>query len=442
MPKNILRDIMPHEKRTIRQVPLPRGRRDEPEETDEEIIVYEEESYEEPSATGVAWSRIFLWCAATIFLALLGFALATGFSGATVTVTPKTALIEVRHEFVALKGSDSKLSFQALPVSETAELSIPADTTRKVTSKASGKIVVYNMFSAKPQRLIKNTRFATTQGLIYRINESIVIPGFTKQGEKVLPGSIEATVFADVAGAEYNIGLSDFTVPGFKTDPARYATFYARSKTPITGGMDGLTKTPSDSALLEARTKLSGELDAKVRLRAKNSVPEGFVLYDQALILTRTSSGPDIKDSVAKVTETVTGTAYIFKRAELERAITSLTLRSQGDLPVSLPQLSTLHFEFNEKPSTDKVAESVRFKLSGGLRAISLYDKEKLRTALLGKQRAELASTMSGFPSIEKVDLVLRPFWSRSFPTDPKRVTIENVVLDSPMVSNKNVTEP
>lgn len=419
---------MTKEKRTIRQVPLPRGRRGKVE-PDEEALVYEEQdsfSNNELPPSDRGWSRIFLWSAAFVFLILLGFALATGFSGATVTVTPKTALIEVNHEFVATKeGASSSLRLETLELRETAEREIPAEVSKQVTEKASGKIVVYNTFSTKSQRLIKNTRFATPEGLIYRINESTIVPGLKKDSsEKVIPGSIEVTVFGDAPGEDYNIGLTDFTIPGFKTDPARYSAFYARSKTIMSGGVDGVIKTPTDVALATARIELQNELQATLREQAKISVPEEFVLYDQALIINYESVPLEVKDDVAKVKQIAVGTAYILKRTELERAIAKETLSTHSDLPITLPQLSTLHLEFNEPPSSDKTALSLRFKLSGSLRAIWLFNEDELRSALLGKQRSELASALSTFPTIEKVDLVLRPFWSRSFPTNPKKVNV------------------
>lgn len=436
MPKNILHDIMTREKRTIRHVPLPRGKRGAAEE--EELLVYEqEESVIEAPAGGGGLRRFLLWGVAFVFLILLGFALATGFSGATVIVTPKTALIEVNHEFVASKGSSARLRFQTLTLAETAELSIPADTTKQVTVKATGRIVVYNAFSEKPQRLIKNTRFATAAGLIYRIAESIVIPGLKREGGKVVPGSIEATVFADAAGAEYNVGLTDFSVPGFKTDKARYAAFYARSKTPISGGQDGMMRAPSDESLRSARAKLALDLEASVREKAALSVPDGFILFDQALVITTEAHPPEVTGGTAKVRSSASGAGYLLERAGLERAVAKEALRAQAELSVTLPDVGTLRFEWSEKPAGAGTAESLRFKLRGGIRAIWQFDKEKLEAALLGRQKSDLAVTLSSFPTIEKVDLVLRPFWSRSFPTNPEKVVVEEASLEPPSAVTK-----
>ena len=53
----------------------------------------------------------------------------------------------------------------------------------KAKLKSSGKIIVYNNFSSEPQRLIIRTRFESPEGLVYRIPESIVVPGKTEKNE-------------------------------------------------------------------------------------------------------------------------------------------------------------------------------------------------------------------------------------------------------------------
>ena len=94
---------------------------------------------------------------------------------------------------------------------------------------ASGKITVYNNYSSAPQKLIANTRFQTSDGKIYRIKGAISVPGM---------GVTEATVYADRAGEEYNIGPADFTIPGLKGGP-RFEKVFAKSKSAMSGGTSG-----------------------------------------------------------------------------------------------------------------------------------------------------------------------------------------------------------
>ena len=66
----------------------------------------------------------------------------------------------------------------------------------EVSLKASGRIVIYNNYNTAKQRLVRNTRFETPPGFIYRINKSIDVPGQTTEAGRTIPGSIEVTIHA------------------------------------------------------------------------------------------------------------------------------------------------------------------------------------------------------------------------------------------------------
>ena len=87
---------------------------------------------------------------------------------------------------------------------------------KEVISKASGYIEIYNAYGAASQKLVAQTRFETKEGKIFRIQNSIIVPGAKMISGSLTPSSIRAKVVADSAGEEYNIGSSYFTIPGFK----------------------------------------------------------------------------------------------------------------------------------------------------------------------------------------------------------------------------------
>lgn len=429
MPKNVLHDIMSKEQRSIRRVPLPQSRRDGRGIAEEDSILYEREEFQMEEPPPQSWRRALLWSAAFLFVVLLGFALSKSFTGATITVTPKAEVVEIRHEFAASRTDAAKLRFDALPIQEAAEVVIPADTTRKVVERASGTIVIYNNFSEKSQRLIKNTRFETADGLIYRIGNSVTVPGKAVKNGRVVPGSVEAAVTADAPGDEYNIPLSDFTVPGFKSDPARFAGFYARSKTPMTGGFDGTVTVPSDAAIKVARTSLQETVRAKIIKEKKALAPLGYVLFDGALAVSHESPAPEARGKgFSAIREHATGAAYLLNRKDLSKAIAAAALQTFNGMPVEIPGLETLTFELLDASSGKPAeAKTIRFTLQGAARIVWPYDEEKLRTALAGKSKDDLAAVLSAFPTIERVDLVLRPFWSRRFSENPKKLSVERV---------------
>ena len=73
------------------------------------------------------------------------------------------------------------------------------------------------------------------------------------------------------------------------------------------------------------------------------------------------------------------------------------------------------------KPAT---ADSISFNLSGPASFEWFYDELALKQALVGKSRNETATVLQKYPTIEKADISLRPFWSRSFPDTLDKITV------------------
>jgi len=228
MPKQILQDVIPPGRRSIRRIPLSFSRKVVEKEIDTEQI-FKKRSEKRGSKFGI---RLIAGVAVLVLLIAAVFV----FSGATVTIEPRQKNIKVDIEAVAKNSGE--LAYETIAVGGVKTVYLQATGESKVEKKASGTIIVYNNYSSAPQRLIKNTRFETPTGLVYRIDKSIIVPGTRVESGKIIPGSVETTVFADLPGPNYNIGLNDFTVPGFKGTP-RYEGFYARSKTTMAGGFIG-----------------------------------------------------------------------------------------------------------------------------------------------------------------------------------------------------------
>jgi len=85
-------------------------------------------------------------------------------------------------------------------------------------NKARGFITVFSSLDV-PQKMIASTRFVSPSGLIFRIDENILVPAF---------GQITVSVTANETGPEYKIGPTTFSIPGF-IGTERYTKLYGRS---------------------------------------------------------------------------------------------------------------------------------------------------------------------------------------------------------------------
>lgn len=417
-------DIKVSDRRSVRRIPLPENRTRGGSLENNEPLLYEEDRYETVEILNTGWSRVALWLAVAACVVILIIVLSWTFTGATVSVTPKSAAVTLAGGFVAVRAGGA-LSFESLLFQKSGEEVVPALTQKRVSERASGVILVYNNYSEAPQRLIKNTRFESPEGRIYRIDRSIVVPGQKKQDGRMVPGNVEAVIFADSPGEAYNSPLSDFTVPGFKNDSSRYAAFYARSKTPISGGFEGALRVPTEAAEEAARKSIRERMTQELIAQARQALPEGKVFLDGAYRVAAEALPHQARgSSEVAVREQVMLTAFFFPRAELTRAIAKAALPHYDDKPVSIPSLESLTFQASADASD---GEELLFTLAGDARVVYGFDARGLAEALRGKQKSDVARELSAFPTIEKVDVTLRPFWRRTFPEKAEKIKIETV---------------
>lgn len=461
-----MQDIVPKDGRTIRNIPLPESRpraieRHEPvkevkkEKTvdqDEEFVqkvklhykkepVVEVEDTQEPpkqfyvpeerdrdtletsddTIRPARKSRKGLWLALGSILGViaLAFGVSTVFHGATLTLVPRTLATPISIELSAKKTAGvGELPFQVITVKQSASETVKANGEKQVDKKASGTIIIYNNYSTASQRLIKNTRFSTPEGLIYRISDSVTVPG--KKG--TVPGSVEAVVTADASGESYNVGLKDFTIPGFKGDP-RYTAFYARSKTPLSGGFSGIQKVIADADRAKAKTSIQSKLTADLMKLAPGQVANDQILFDKAVRIDFTQLPEEANGDSVILKEEGTLSLIVFNKEALSSSIANEQIGEYRGEPILVTNLDKLLFtpKGDFRPSVD----SVSFTLSGNATFEWLYDELILKQGLAGKPRAEIPAVLSKYPMIEKADISIRPFWLRKFPTSLDRITIE-----------------
>lgn len=362
------------------------------------------------------------------------FAYATLTGKAEVVITPRTEVITLPPDtaFSAKKEPQSgELGYSVMRFSLTESVEVPATGSKTVSEKASGRIIVYNDFSTTPQRLIKNTRFESPTGKIYRINESIVVPGMKKDGTKTIPGSIEVTVYADEPGPEYNSEPTDFTIPGFKSDPARYKGFYARSNGPLAGGANGTVKTVSEEDLRKAANELRVALETKLRTKARGNLSKDQVLFDAGIVMDfaepKLAQGETTKADTAIVERTATLAAVVFDHRALARVIAQKGLGANyhGE-PVSLKNANDLVFSMKSM-TPDALFESsnIEFGLTGSAKLVWIVDPKAIAELLRGVEERSFNDIMAKEEgSIDTAVPVLRPFWRSAYPEDPSQIVV------------------
>lgn len=350
------------------------------------------------------------------------------FNSTTVSIIPKKDKIPMDHKFTAAKLPVGEvLPYAIMTITENETREVPASGTKTISSKASGQIVVYNEQTVS-QRLIKNTRFESPKGHIYRINDSITIPKAVSQNGKLIPGSLTVTVYADEPGPAYNSEPVDFTIPGLKGGPL-YTKVYARSKGPITGGASGTAKVVRDDDLKTAEEDLRVAIETKLRNRARTEISAGQIVYDggfvievgKATLATKTAEREEYA-----VTEASGRLAMVvFDRTKLTRAIARALLPTWKGEQIEISNLDALemHMDRTTVEALEK-GEEIEFTLKGVPEFRWVVDAEDIKKTLAGMPISRFDALMRAYPTIERATTSRNLLWNRSFPDDPEKINV------------------
>lgn len=341
---------------------------------------------------------------------------------ATVTIKPKVGIAAINGNFVAKKDATTPdLKFEVITVEKEGTRTVPATGEKQSNLLSSGKVTIYNNFSKATQRLIKNTRLESSDGHVYRLDESVVVPGLSTGSDgQPVPGSITVSVHADAAGSDYNIGLTDFTIPGFKGDP-RYSKFYGRSKTAMTGGFSGIVKTASSADINAARTELSASLKAEVINQAKGQVPSGYILYDNALYIDLTPI-PSEQQNVVNMKASLHG--IVFSKDQLAAFIARKSIPQYTNDPITSTDLDSLTFKPNSLEVAPWTSGSLPFSLSGTTTLTWLVNTDRIAVDLAGVEKSKVNDVFKKFSGIDKAEVEVAPAWKSSLPTDSSKIEV------------------
>jgi hypothetical protein len=376
---------------------------------------------------GRGW-RIWLLAAGAVLV--LSVVLLYVFGDAEVAVSPRLDQFSFDGDFTARKsiGAEAEgnnLVFSVLPFEKIGSQSVAADGQKMIEKKASGKITIYNNYSNSSQKLIRNTRFETPDGLIYRIDQSVVVPPMSTVNGKVTPGSVQATVYADEAGVKYNIGPTNFTIPGFKSDPKRYVGFYARSDSPMIDGYSGMASYLTDAKQKLVRLQIRAELEKKILADAVANESRGqfipknaYTLEFESLPSSNSPKGQVVVQEKAKVV------IYSFKTANWDNFLARNAPFSStiGSSTVEIVNRDSLDFAWRSRPKPD--SPEISFHLKGNAEFVWDVDQVKIAKSLAGRKRGELQNILKQYGEIANATASLSPFWRTSFPADPNKITV------------------
>jgi len=356
------------------------------------------------------------------------------FSWVTIAVTPNQEFINLDTSLWAYmdkaQGSSSSsenqnIYFELMEIVEDRERVAKSTGVKDLERKASGQIIIYNAYSSAPQTLVRRTRFSTPEGKIYRIDGQVIVPGAKIVDGNIVPSSIEATVYADEAGEEYNIGLTDFNIPGFNKSDARYEKFYARSKTDMAGGFVGGLSIISEDDIFSVKEDLKNDIKNTLIKKAESSIPNGFLYYTDLVMLdfVNDDSNPNAGDEVEEFTFKEKGIlrAFLIRETDLSDALVS---RHAENAPLRVSNLRELSINLTER---DKNNEKIVFSVSGMGHFVWTINADNLKKDFLREGNNGLEIFLKKYP-VENIKVTHHPSWWRFAPKDDSKIEYKEIL--------------
>jgi hypothetical protein len=369
-----------------------------------------------------------------VFVVIVGGATAlSAILGKTeLTIYPEFREPNINAEFTAYpdQRTDS-LSYEILTLEATSEAQVEASGQVQIEEQATGMITISKV-TPGAERLIKNTRFRTPEGLVYRIQESVVVPGAAlNEAGSLSPGTIQAEVFADEIGEEYNIPAgTSFDIPGFQEGgfTALYEAITAESNQVFTGGFDGPQFQIDEAELSTARQSLQIDLRNNLLARIENEKPANFVAYPNAVAITYNQlPAVEYGQDLVTIKEQAILQIPLFQNTELGSFLAQETIATYEGSPVRVDDPSALEFNYTSATTSQSVianATSLSFNLTGKPLLIWEYDIESLKGDLITLPKTAINNAVLAYPGIDGARVRITPFWQRTFPEDPEDIIV------------------
>ncbi|HEY4522099.1 MAG TPA: hypothetical protein VJH91_00470 [Candidatus Paceibacterota bacterium] len=403
--------------RSIRNISAPRRRTPDAREATPGILAVSERGGKRP--------RWILWFLAGISVLFLGAILLVALRHTTVTVTPRshTAVFDSESRitaFPAVSAATGSLAYTVRTVELTDSEVVPSSGTVRAEYRASATLTVFNNFSTDSVRLLKNTRFESSTGLIFRAPAEVIVPG--KRG--TTPGQIRITVVADQAGEKYNVAASKFTLPGLKSSGDMFEKVYAQSETAATGGFTGERPGVSQSAMDAAIATLRTRLEKKARDSVGSEAGDSAIAFPDLISITYEHL-PNTSEAGggARIHERARVEIPVFLSADFARTVASTVAADASDSSIRIVG-GEGYAATGLATSTRLGTDPLQFSLAGSALLVWIVDEEALRQALAGKEKAAFQSIATAFPGIEAARARIEPFWSGSFPKEPADIRI------------------
>ena len=271
--------------------------------------------------------------------------------------------------------------------------------------KAQGVIRVYNSHNPpKSMTLVVKTRFLSSQGSKYfRALENIYAPAAKLENKKITPSFVDIKVEAMESGEEYNIGPSNFSIPGL-VGTSYYYTIYGKSDSAMTGGFKEKVEVITSKDIENAKKSLEETLLSEAQNSLMESLPENFVLLPSAIFSQEVETSCSEKDGTQTSEFTCEGKikikCLVFDESFIREISKNIIFSKMSESDRAIEE--SLNIEYIEnRVDLDKEEMILNVKIL--LDTYKNIDEQALKSQISGKTQQEIKNIVfTDFPTVEK----------------------------------------
>jgi len=395
----------------------------------------------------------------SVLLVLIIFYIAL--PGSTLFLTAKSDVIDHSVNLTFIDYESGKEILDARQPKVLASHKIQTTIRRTILQGSTGKLfegknsrgrITISNNQARPWPLIPTTRFQTNDGLVFRINQYVTVPG----GRADSPGSIDVDVIADQfdangqpIGERGNIAPSRFFLPGLNADNQKKV--FAESKTAFSGGETAVKKKIDERDIAAATNRLKKELSDAVETELLRSVAEKniamtdsakFALLSEKLAYRlsepRIFIPPDLagkeQENFEAVGEIDAGGVYFNLQEVLDIIKSELKIRKSPDKRIAKIDEASISYHIFD---VDK-KEGKTIKVTASLKGIEEYDInparengerliQKIKDHIVGRKVQDAKEYILSLPEIAAVEIKNWPVWAPTIPGIPDNIDVQLV---------------
>lgn len=388
----------------------------------------------EPEGTRRSRFRKRIIVISAVVAAIGGFLIPTAvFPRFSVTIFPKVETVAVpRMELVAETTLDlpdpakRRIPAISVTVERTATTEHEASGTKFIRDRAKGTVLLFNAFSSAPQTLVASTRLQDPSGKVFRLVRAVTIPGAQIRDAEIVPTSVSAEAIADTPGETYNIGPTEFRIPGFRGSP-KYQGFYAKSEQPFSGGFEGEAKIVLAEDLRAASEDLTRRVveETQAELQGKIPADPDFLAPDGSREVSVTEviqPKPGERYDRFPTTVSARGRLIAIRRSHLSETAAVHLLPEESTLPMRLPASQP---ELTIETVRVGPGSTVTLALGGRLGYWQETNLKELTDTLRRSTPGKAEAYLRGRGEIEAFRIKRFPSWLWFVPERAQGLTIE-----------------